>query len=314
MASASSARSGERVVHWLLLLGALCAAGWLAWSGLRRAGGGEGRARAGLEPAGAVPPGPQLLITADVEALVAVAGPQLLQAGAGALLGLKELCGFEPLLAMRRVAFAMPPSSSDFAFIAETSLSSEQVLRCAELTMRKRGGAPVRFRYGAFSSVRDQRRPVGEMAIRPDGLFVLSGGQYFRDVLDQAGGVTRPSGPARQYDALHAGVRRRLGTNQLTVSSVTLEPNAEPRGVRSMGLAIDVRRRTRLRGYASCVDESSCRDALEMLDSLRQSLAADPVFSPLASTRFVQQGAELFGEGELGSEQLGPMVARLLAP
>jgi hypothetical protein len=187
------------------------------------------------------------------------------------------------------------------------------VLRCAELTIRQRGGTPVRSRLGAFVSVRDQAKPIGEVAIRADGLFVLSGGQYFRDVLDRAAGATRPDEQAQKREQMHATVRGRLGKNHLSASSVTLDPNAEPRGLRSMGMAIDVQKRTRLRVFAGCATEQACRDALAMAESLRDSLRRDPQFSPLASTRLVQSGAELVGEGEIANEQLGPMLARLLA-
>lgn len=292
----------------LLLAVAIVAGFVLARRGLDRAPGAAER----VDPSAAVPPGPQLLITADVEGLADVAGPQLLKAGAGAFLGLKERCGFEPLLAMRRLSLAMPEGSSDFAFIAETTLSTEQVLRCAELTIRKRGGAPVRSQLGDFSSVRDQAKPLGEVAIRGDGLFVLSGGQYFRDVLDQAAGVTRPDEQARLRDRLHATVRRRLGNNHVSISTVTLDPNAEPRGLRSMGVAIDVQKRARIRGFAGCVSEQACGDALQMAESLRESLRADPIFAPLAATRLARHGAELLGEGEMANEQLGPMLTKLL--
>ena len=188
-----------------------------------------------------------------------------------------------------------------------------QVLRCAELTMKKRGGAPVRSQIGRFTSVRDQARPLGEVAIRSDGLFVLSGGQYFRDVLDEVAGVSRPDDKARQREQLHAGVRRRLGPNQVSMSTVTLEPRPDPPGVRSIGIAIDVRKRTRLRGYAGCDTPKDCENAASMADSLRQALAKEPLFAPLASVRVALDGSELLAEGEMANEQLGPMLAKLLA-
>ena len=307
MSSASPARSGERVVHWLLLVVAMVAVGVLVRRGMQRSPTASGR----VDPAAIVPPGPQLLVTADVEALADVAGPQLLKAGVGSLLGLKELCGFEPLLAMRRVAFAMPEGSSDFAFIAETTVSSEQVLRCAELTMKKRGGSPVRTRLGRFVSVHDQARPVGEVAIRDDGLFLLSGGKYFRQVLDQAAAATPTDAQARQREQLHRVVRTRLGTNQVNVSSVTLEPHPDPAGLRSFGIAVEVSKRTRIRGYVGCDTEKACTDAVSTAESLRQALAKDPLFAPLTGVRLAQNGAELLAEGEIANEQLAPMLAKL---
>ena len=116
------------------------------------------------------------------------------------------------------VALAMPrgePSeaASDFALIADTSLEPEPVLRCAEAAIRKRGGSPVRSSLGAFTSVRDQSKPLGEVAIRADGLFVLSGGKYFRDVIDSANGARREDEASRLRARVHAAVRRKLGAS-----------------------------------------------------------------------------------------------------
>lgn len=308
--SSPPARSGERFVPWFLLAIGLLAAFVLVRRSLHRAPAGAGR----VDPISAVPPGPQLLATADVEALAEAAGPQLLKAGVGSLLGLRELCGFEPLLAMRRVALAMPEGSSDFALIAETTLGPEQVLRCAELAIRKRGGTAVRSQLGAFASVRDQAKPSGEVAIRGDGLFVLSGGKYLRDALDQAAGALRPDEPARLREQIHAAIRRRLSPSHISISSVTTDPNSEPRGVRSIGVGIEVRKRTRLRAFVGCDSEPACSDALEMAESLRQALRKEPPFAPLSALRLTRKGAELIGEGEMANEQLGPLLAKLLAP
>jgi hypothetical protein len=309
MVSPRSARSGERAVNWLLLAVAVAAAVLFARRGLLRAPAESGR----VDPVSAVPPGPELLITADVEALAEAAGPQLLRAGIGSFLGLSELCGFEPLLSMRRVAFAMPVGSQDFAFIAETTLAPEAVLRCAELMIRKRGGVAVRAQLGRFDSVRDRAKPVGEMAIRGDGLFVLSGGQYFRDVLDRAAGASRFDDAAQVRERLHGLVRGRLGQNQLTASSVSTTPDALLPDVRLIGAAIDVQRTTRIRAFVGCSNEAACADALAMVESLQSALKRDPLLAPLAATRVTQRGAELVAEGEMKSEQVGPMLAKLLA-
>src|SRR6185369_3555076 len=169
--------AGVQRLSWLLLALGLLASAWL----LRRAKPHALLATHDVELTQAVPAGPSLLVTIDVAALGSSAAQELLRAGAGSLLGLRELCGFEPLLGLRKVALAVPPSgaaaSPDFALIAETTLEPEPVLRCAEAAIRKRGGVPARSQLGAFQSVRAQAKPLGEVAIRADGLFVLSGGQ-----------------------------------------------------------------------------------------------------------------------------------------
>jgi hypothetical protein len=306
----SSARSGERAVNWLLLLVAILAAGWFVRRSLSRGSTASGR----VDPADAVPAGPKLLITADVEALTQAAGPALLRAGIGSFLGLTERCGFEPLLAMRRVAFAIPEGSNDFAFIAETKLAPEPVLRCAEQMIAKRGGTPVRSQLGGFTAVRDRAKPAGEVAIRGDGLFVISGGKYLRDVLDEAGGASLSDEAARLRDQLHGVIRGRLGASQLVASSVSPTALGAIPDVRLLGVALDVQERARFRGFVGCVTEKACAEAAEMAESLQRALRDDPVLAPLAAMRLTQRGAELVAEGEMRNEQVGPLLANLLAP
>src|SRR6186713_2203846 len=120
MASPSLQPSGERRLNWVLLVLALAASVLLA----RRAKPHAGRVTTVVDLIGAVPRGPELLITAELGALSPAVALDLLRAGGGALLGLRETCGFEPLLALKRVALATPfrtdtaAGAGDFALIA----------------------------------------------------------------------------------------------------------------------------------------------------------------------------------------------------
>lgn len=313
----SGRSGGDRGVVWALFLVALLASGWLVQRAKHR--GAAVRDAPPIELVGCVPAGPGLLVTAELSELGPEVAVELLAAGAGALLGLRERCGFEPLLALRRVAFATPyrdaaaPGAADFALIADTSLEPEPVLRCAEAVIRKRGGQPVRSRLGAFVSVRDQAKPLGEVAIRADGLFVLSGGQYFRDVIDAAGGVVTSDEAARLRSRVHAGIRRKLGASQL---ALTLVPGASwplP-GVQALGLGLSIQRELSLRGFVGCATAASCTEARPLIDDMKTELAKDPAVSGLASVRVEQRDAQLELSGTLPREQLGPLLTQLLSP
>ena len=313
MTSPQSEPAGERRVTWLLLLAALLASMWLVRGAKRHAAQAPGR----MDLIGAVPLGPELLVTVDVAGLGAAAAQELLRAGGSALLGLREQCGFEPLLGLRHVAFVVPfraePSQggADFAVIAETSLDAEAVLRCAESVVRKRGGTPIRSSLGAFSSVRDQAKPLGEVAIRGDGLFVLSGGQYFRDVIDRAGGAAAGDERAKLRTELHLAVRRRLAPSQVVL---TLLPGATlplP-GVEALGLGMEVKRGLELRGFVGCRSEPACVDTRELALRVRDELARDASVSGLASVSVVQHHEQLAIAGHLPREQLVAVLSQLI--
>jgi len=315
MSETSSKPAGEVLSSWLLLLAALVASVLLA----RRANLHPPRPVGEVDIVSAVPLGPELLVTADVAALSPSVALELLRAGGGALLGLRDLCGFEPVLALKRVAFALPPRSraapgaSDFAFIAQTSLEPEPVLRCAEQVIRKRGGQPARSSLGRFTSVRDQTKPLGEVAIRDDGLFVLSGGQYFRDVVDAANGAAAGDEAARLRSQLHAAVRRRLAPSLLLVS---LLPGATLpfSDVKALGLGLEVGQDVRLRGFVGCASTTACGDARRLIEQLKDDVARDAGLSGLESLEVAEHGVELDVTGRLPREQLAPLLAQLLAP
>jgi hypothetical protein len=301
----------------MLLFAALLASGWL----IQRAKRGRAAVRdaSQVELVGCVPAGPALLVTADLSELGPEAAVDLLAAGGGALLGLRELCGFEPVLALRRVAFATPyrdaqaQGAADFAIIADTLLEQEPVLRCAEAVIKKRGGRPVRSRLGAFVSVRDQAKPLGEVAIRTDGLFVLSGGQYFRDVIDAAGGAATNDDAALLRSRVHAGIRGKLGPSQL---ALTLVPGASwplP-GVQALGLGLSIQSELGLRGFVGCPTAAGCGEARALIENMKTELAKDAAVSGLVSVRVEQHEAQLEISGTLPRNQLGPLLTQLISP
>jgi hypothetical protein len=303
----------EARLTWLMLLLSVVASLWLVVRA-KRAPQAKIAAPSLLS---VVPSGPALLVTVDVEALGEAASVELLRAGGGALLGLRELCGFEPLLGLRRVAFALPRSepgqTPDFALIAQTALDQEPVLRCAEAVIRKRGGSPVRSALGDFRSVRDQKKPLGEVAMRSDGLFVLSGGQYFRDVVDSASGRFVADAEGRLRSEAHALLRRKLAPAQLVVTLLD-GPGFPLPGVRSLGASLSVGKQLEVRGYVLCASAAACGEAQLVLEKLQADLVSEPGLASLRQTRFERHDAALEVTARLPREQLGPLMALLLAP
>lgn len=297
------------VATWLVLAAALGASVWAVRRADVTAPVAVTAPRKDL--ADLVPPGPQLVVTADVAALGAVAAQELLRLGGGALLGLRETCGFEPVLALRRVAFTIPQSApghdSDFAFLAETSLQPEPALRCAEQVIRKRGGVPVRSHLGAFTSVRDQQKPLGEMAIRADGVFVLSGGQYFRDIMDAASGTITGDEAARLRTQAHAALRRKLSPAMLSVTMLAGNDFPLP-GVQAFGASLDVAQQLTLRGFVSCYSDAGCSETQASLRQLQQSGG----FSALSGVQMQQHERQLELRAVLPREQLGALLSQLL--
>jgi hypothetical protein len=264
-----------------------------------------------------VPAGAELIVTVDVERLAATAGPDLLAAGGSDFLGLQKDCGFEPLLALRRLAFAIPSrppeAASDFALIAQTTLQVEPVLRCAETLIGKRGGRAVRSELGRFRAVRDQAKPGGELAIRDDGVFVLSGGDYFRDVLDFLNGAAAPDETARLRAAVHSGLRRQLGAADLVVTLLPgrLMPLQE---VQALGLALRVKQRLELAGFLGCSNAETCAQARALLERTKLELAKEPALAGLAKLGITQREAGLELTGQLPREALVPVLLQLLSP
>ncbi|RYZ01495.1 MAG: hypothetical protein EOO73_35370 [Myxococcales bacterium] len=303
----------ESRLTWLVLVLSLAASVWLVVHAKRA----PRAVKAAPSLLGAVPAGPALLLTVDVAALGEATAIELLRAGGGALLGLRQTCGFEPLLGLRQVAFALPLAEAgqtpDFALIAQTTLDQEPVLRCAEAVIRKRGGNPVRSTLGDFRSVRDQKKPLGEIAIRSDGLFVLSGGQYFRDVVDAASGRFVADEAARERARKHAALRRTLEPAQLVVTLLD-GPGFPVPGVHSLGASLGVGKDLELRGFVGCYSAAGCGEARLVFEKVKAELTQEPGLASLRDTKLQLDGAALELTGHLPREQLGPLLAQLLAP
>jgi hypothetical protein len=303
----------ERALSWLLLLAAIVAAVVVT-----RRGSDAVVWAARVDPILAIPAGPALLVTADVGALAQASASDLFDVGTEQLLGVRATCGFEPLLAVRQVAFAMPSTAtgdadSDFALIATTSLAVSEVIHCAESVIRKRGGRPIRAQIGAFSTLRDAQHPLGEVGVRQDGLMVLSGGPYFRAALDAAAGIVQRDEPARIRDELHAQLRRSLGPGQLKLSLLPGSDFILP-GVRATGLGLNVvGHDVELGAIVGCDSAAACGQTKDLLERAARDLAQTSAAPALQALVVDQKERELRASARMPRHELERLLRELFA-
>jgi hypothetical protein len=130
-----------------------------------------------------------------------------------------EACARSALGEVERLVLAIPSASSvnadpEFAVLAEGKLQAPAVLECATRVLRARSGEPTLSRQGTFQCLRD-KKGLGELAVRGGGPLILSGGGYFRALLERAEGGPVQNGPREE---LHLALRRELGSAPLRVT------------------------------------------------------------------------------------------------
>ncbi|HEY4159864.1 MAG TPA: hypothetical protein VGM29_17255 [Polyangiaceae bacterium] len=309
----------ERAIHIGLLVSALALAGWVFASHARstRPATPTAESSAATSPLALIPPGSAFVLSADIAQLRhAVLGP-ILAARLGSSAGdLGGLCGFDPLTALDQLALAVPsagaaagPHQGDFGVIATGHFSAPQITRCASASIMKRGGDPVSSKLGAFSSVRDRAGAGGEVAARDGGPLIISGGSYFRELLDAANGKGRKLEHEDPRDAHHAALRRMLGPGTIVAtwllsegwfervsgdSSARLSPLG---GLKAIGARLDVSHELRVSILLECADSAGVNELEALLEQLRSSLSAlalDPTLRGLAQRiRPQRDGARL---------------------
>lgn len=125
-----------------------------------------------------------------------------------------ERCALDVLRHAARVSLVVAAADqgatgpSDVAVVAEGPLEAKGVLACAEKLVKKRGGHPLPGSAGVFRTLWDGAGP-GRLAVRDGGPLILSGGDYFQDLLGRASGTIPVDEGVREK--LHAALRRRLG-------------------------------------------------------------------------------------------------------
>ena len=247
---------------------------------------------------------------------------------------LTRLCGFDPLLRLDQLALAVPSANlsaaahaEDFGLVASGRFSAVEITRCARAAITSRGGDAVQTKLGSFDSVRDREAPSGEIAAK-DGLLVVSGGSYFRELLDSA----ERSGPREANDERrHAELRSALGPGSLLATwllgegwfervaggeaNARLSPLS---ALRTVAARIDVGQTAKLLVLLDCTNSEGAARISNLLGDLRASLRAlplDPALAGIAARVAVSQtGTRLRLALELNQTELSPALDALFGP
>ena len=292
-----------------------------------------------ISPLSVLPPGSAFVLSADVARLEqAPLGPFLAKrlGHLGRASDLGKLCGFDPLTRLAQLALAVPAAgeaaqehADDFGIVATGRFSASEITRCASAAIAQRGGEPALSTLGGFSSVRDRKGSGGEVASK-DGLLIVSGGSYFRELVDAADG----NAPAREHedprDARHAALRRALGSGDIVAtwllsdrwfervsgdSSARLSPFG---AVRALGARLIVSSDVRVSVLLECVDADGATRIATLIGDMRTSLgslALAPALSDAARRiELSPAGAELRLSLTLSQDELAALFDALSGP
>jgi hypothetical protein len=333
----------ERAIHLGILVSAAVVCGWVFVAHPSSTGSAavSASARQIAPPQGAalslIPPGSAFVLTADVQQLQrAPLGELLAQrlGRAGGTADLVKVCGIDPLSRLDQLTLAVPSAGlaaqehpEDFGIVAQGRFSGAEIMRCASAVITQRGGDAIETELGKFRSVRD-RKQSGEIAAK-DGTLIVSGGSYFRELLDSAAGHASSKRDPR--DARHAELRRTLGPGTIVAtwllgehwfervagdeSNARLSPLS---ALQAVGAHIDVSDTAHVRLLLDCTDSEGASRVASLLSELRSSLRSlplDPALSGLAERVGVSQtGARLKLAVDPTKIELNALLGLLLGP
>ena len=331
----------ERNIHLGVLAAAVAVTVWV-FGAQPRAGGPTTHSAHSAEtqprsPLALIPPGSAFILGVDVGALaraplgVFIAERLGRSAGTGKL---SETCGFDPLLRLDQLALSIPSANlgadahPDFGVIANGRFTAAEITRCASTAISARGGEAVHSKLDSFDTVRDRNGSGGEIAAK-DGLVVVSGGNYFRELLNAAEGVlgslTQPNARSLQ----HADLRRELGPGPLLatwllgdgwferVAGSDVNARLSPlSALKRIGARVNVTATAQLLLLLECEDGAGAERVADLLRDVQSSLDAIPLALELRATAkritIRQREARLSLELELDRTELTPLLAALV--
>jgi hypothetical protein len=334
----------ERNIHLGLLGASLAVAAWIfgaEWRTVEPATHSRGLSPIAAErsPLSLIPAGSAFLLSADLRALarepLGVFIAQRLGRNSGAS-KLAESCGEGLLSRLDRVALGVPNANltaqdqpEDFGIVASGRFGADEIMRCATTAISARSGEAIRTKLGSFESVRDRKASSGEVAAR-DGLVVVSGGRYFRELLDAAESAHRRGAQQDAQDPRHAALRRELGPGPLLATwllgddwfervaggetNARLSPLST---LKAVSARLNVAQRAELLVLLDCTDSEGATRLAALLGELRSSLGAlplDPALTGVATRITVNQsGARLKLQVQLSQAELSPVLDTLLS-
>lgn len=271
-------------MHWALSV-VLLAAGLALFSRSGRQAGPESEPE--VDVVAILLPGAALLVTLDLVALQESPWGRSFLAGLPTLLGSTQdrECASRELKQARRLGLAVPTGSLqgadfDVGWVAEGPFSAADAAGCADAVVRSRGGQPAHGTLDGFTVLRD-RRQAGELAVRDGGPLIVSGGSYFRDLVERASGAGRAD--VGLTERLHHALRANAGRAPLLASWVLApgwlerwlsEPGTQASplsAIRAVLIRGEADRSLRLTAELSVEDETSAR----RLEVFARRFAAD---------------------------------------
>ena len=298
--------STERNIHLGLLGASLALAVWVFGAQPRSAepathSHARSKATAERSPLSILPPGSAFVLSTDLRALARAPLGAFIAERLGRSAGTSKLtraCGFDPITRLDQLALAVPSAGlaaqehpEDFGIVASGRFSVAEITRCATTAITARGGEVIRTKLGSFDSVRD-RKASGEIAAR-DGLLIVSGGSYFRELLDSAEGnaaALAAGDPREASDTRHAELRRALGSGAVLATwllgegwfarvagedtNARLSPLS---ALKTVAARIDVEQNAELLVLLDCIDSDGARRIASLLGELRLALSGFPL-------------------------------------
>ena len=333
----------ERAIHFGVLIGAIALSAWTFTGPVPNSANGTVRAErapsAAASPLAIIPPGSAFVLSANLAALARAPVGAVFAERLGRLGRASELtkrCGFDLLTRLEQLALAVPsaglPGTSethpdDFGIVASGQFSGAEITRCASAVIAQRGGEAAFARLGSFSSVRDRKGSGGEVAAK-NGLLVVSGGSYFRELLDSAEG-TGVRAPHDPRDARHAELRRALGPGEISATwlladgwfqrvSGDQEARLSPLGALiALGARVQVGANAHLTVLLDCADATGAAKVQAWFNELRSSLGAfglEPALAALAQrVELTPSGSRLRLDLTLTAHELSALLNALFS-
>lgn len=249
---------------------------------------------------------------------------------------LSESCGFDPLLRLDQLALSIPSANlavdphPDFGVIANGRFTAAEITRCASSVIDARGGEALRSKLDGFDTVRDRNGSSGEIGAK-DGLVVVSGGNYFRELLNSAGGVLGNLTQRSARGLQHAELRQALGSGPLLATwllgdgwfervagsdaNARLSPLS---ALKRLGARLNVGETAQLLVLLDCADSAGAERVATLLRDLQASLDVlplEPSQRAIAKRiRVDQHEARLSLELELNRSELAPVLQAFEPP
>lgn len=331
----------ERNIHLGVLGAAVAVAVWVFGAqpragGLATRGDTHSTETEPRSPLALIPPSSAFILSVDVRALAGAPLGAFLAERLGRSAGaskLAETCGFDPLLRLDQLALSIPTANlgadahPDFGVIANGRFTAAEITRCASTAINARGGEAVRSKLDSFDTVRDRNGSSGEIAAK-DGLVVVSGGSYFRELLNAAEGGLQNLAQRSARGLQHADLRHALGPGPLLATWLLGEgwfervagSDANARlsplsALKRLGARVKVTDTAQLLLLLECTDSAGAERVATLLHELQSSLDVlpiDPALRAIAKRITVsQREARLSLELELTRAELSPVLAAL---